>query len=370
MQITPSIKSENSRSQPQVGISRRDFLIGLAAFSVPGLAANNLDDPVVIQFHGTSHSAGIRILDGKRPSEFTVDATSVETYTRFLQSPPMPGDSDSIKKLSCMLYELLWKPLDDRGLNAPRIFIHATGVFEGFPFESLSHNSTYLGQRLMIHYLVGYNKRPNVSRLGKVHFDTSFVYAPVVSHGLDLPKLPSSVQEARFVNRTIGGQLRIGNKATSAQLRLDIARPFSILHLATHGVNSRNDMPGIAFRRNVESKKDLIEIMGPKQISSMKMVGRLVVLSACNSATGSASKNSVGLGEAFVHAGAKEVIGANWAIDDDATEVFMKSFYSRLARGVNSASALRYARASMISSEYVPYNQPYFWASFVSLVKG
>jgi CHAT domain-containing protein len=353
-----------------MGTSRRDFLLGLGALAVPAVAANRSADAVVLHFDGTSSLAKVCILDGKQPSSFPIDAAGADTYAKLLQSPPSREYAAAIDSMSRDLYSRLWKPVDDRGIDEANVFVRATGVFKNFPFESLRRRTTFVGQSFMIRHLVGNRGRGSVRRLGSVLPGPNFVYAPVVKNGLDLPKLGAAIQEARFVNGIMHGQLRMGAKATRAQLDQDTSGPFSVLHFATHGTRSRGEAPSLALRKPTESEADGIELLRPADIRAMRMNGRLVVLSACESAIKPDSRNALGLGEAFVSAGVKEVIAARWTVDDDAALVFMKSLYSRLARRRDTASALRYARASMIDSDYLPYSHPYFWASFVSLVAG
>ena len=58
----------------------------------------------------------------------------------------------------------------------------------------------------------------------------------------------------------------------------------------------------------------------------------MVVLSACNTARGKISCEGVlGLGRAFIIAGAKSVVTALWSVNDNSTEVLMSKFYDNLS---------------------------------------
>jgi hypothetical protein len=48
----------------------------------------------------------------------------------------------------------------------------------------------------------------------------------------------------------------------------------------------------------------------------------------------------------------------------------MRASYRHLRRGRDSGRALRDARASMITSDVVPYDTAYFWSNFMSLIRG
>jgi cellulose synthase operon protein C len=73
---------------------------------------------------------------------------------------------------------------------------------------------------------------------------------------------------------------------------------------------------------------------------------RRVVLSACEGgrAEPGAALEGLGLAQAFVVAGAGEVIAANRPIGDAATEAFMADLYRQLAAGTEPAAALREAQ--------------------------
>jgi len=354
-----------------VGISRRELLLGFGAIAAPAIAgARQKVEPVLLHFNGASSSPTVRILDGRQPSRFPIDLTGARDYISLLQAPPSRESAAAIERLSRELYIRLWRPVSDRQIKEADVYIRATGVLKNFPFESLRGEAGFVGQSVKVRHLLGRRRWNSVHPLGPLHFGENFVYAPVAKNGLELPRLPAAVQEAHIVKQMMHGQIRIGPQANKEQLRRDISAPFSLLHFATHGTKSVEGGPCLALRKLHELDGDGIELLSPSEIRAMRMNGRLVVLSACESAVKSDSGSALGLGEAFVKAGAKEVIATRWAVDDAAALVFMKALYLHLSRGRDSGSALRYARASMIKSEFLPYSSPYFWAGFVSLTSG
>jgi CHAT domain-containing protein len=89
----------------------------------------------------------------------------------------------------------------------------------------------------------------------------------------------------------------------------------------------------------------------------------LIVLSACETQLGAQSKGDdmVGLNRAFIYAGASTIIASLWTVDDQATGLLMRSFYTYLKRGMSKAEALRVAQ----SKTRRQYPNPYYWAAFV-----
>ena len=74
-------------------------------------------------------------------------------------------------------------------------------------------------------------------------------------------------------------------------------------------------------------------------ILATNLRARLVVLSCSHSGRGRMLRGVgvVGIARAFLAAGARSVLVTLWAIDDEATMMFMKSFYQHLKEG-NTAS--------------------------------
>ena len=71
----------------------------------------------------------------------------------------------------------------------------------------------------------------------------------------------------------------------------------------------------------------------------------------------------VGIGRAFLGAGARSVLVSLWAINDEATMEFMKSFYEHLARGHSASVALNWAMKYLRESE--KFCAVKHWAPFV-----
>ncbi len=69
-----------------------------------------------------------------------------------------------------------------------------------------------------------------------------------------------------------------------------------------------------------------------------------------------------GLPRVFLYTGSRSVISSLWQIDDKATAIFMKKFYSKLANGYSKAEALRETKKDMKKTKY---RHPYYWSGFV-----
>ncbi len=97
----------------------------------------------------------------------------------------------------------------------------------------------------------------------------------------------------------------------------------------------------------------------------------LVVLSACGSATGHphAGEGTLGLVHAFELAGASNVVGSLWNVDDEQTLALMTAFYERwrTSGSMSAAQALRETQLAMRRGELGDAARaPAHWAAFVA----
>jgi CHAT domain-containing protein/Tfp pilus assembly protein PilF len=102
-----------------------------------------------------------------------------------------------------------------------------------------------------------------------------------------------------------------------------------------------------------------------RDVLRQRLHARLVTISACNGAglRTYAGEGTVGLAWAFLRAGAHNVIGALWPVDDAATPLLMDRMYGELAAGRAPESALRSAKLALLHSGTV-YRKPYYWGAF------
>ena len=96
----------------------------------------------------------------------------------------------------------------------------------------------------------------------------------------------------------------------------------------------------------------------------------LVLLSACETARGrvEAGEGVVGLVQAFRLAGARQVVGSLWQVDDEATRALMSRFYEiwkpARADGADLVTALERAQAHVRAQPR--WRHPHYWAAWVS----
>ena len=91
-------------------------------------------------------------------------------------------------------------------------------------------------------------------------------------------------------------------------------------------------------------------------VQAVRVRAKLVVLSCCHSGRGEVkAEGVVGMVRAFLCAGARSVLVSLWAIDDDATLLFMRGFYQAMksVRESQQFSAVKYWAPFMLIGDDV-----------------
>ena len=170
--------------------------------------------------------------------------------------------------------------------------------------------------------------------------------------------------EVEMIGEILESQPLTGKDATKEAVLQRIAS-VALVHIAAHG---RKETGEIVLAPNPQSgSKPPTEedyILKMSDIQAVRLKARLVVLSCPHSGQGKVSPEGVvGMARAFLFAGARSVLAALWAIDDEATMMFMKSFYQQLGSGESASVALQTAMKCLRDSH--DFSAPRYWAPFV-----
>lgn len=152
-----------------------------------------------------------------------------------------------------------------------------------------------------------------------------------------------------------------GENATPQAYEESAPQQYRFIHFVTHGIaNEKAPMESaIVLSGSPDSYK-----LYAGDIIKVPLDADLVTVSACYGAGKRwySSEGMVGLGWAFMQAGAHQVVAALWEVDDASTPQLMNDFYSELNKGKPAADALRNAKLELLHQGGV-YNRPYYWAS-------
>jgi len=103
-----------------------------------------------------------------------------------------------------------------------------------------------------------------------------------------------------------------------------------------------------------------------REIVGFKLNADVVVLSACEGSLGKDYRGqlSFGLSEAFLLAGARNVLGSLWRVSDEAAQAYMQHFYREYVQHDTEPARAAQVAARALSRQ-AEFAHPFFWAPFV-----
>ena len=177
------------------------------------------------------------------------------------------------------------------------------------------------------------------------------------------PQLPGAETEVKMIAQILNVEPLIGKNATKEQV-LGRLKSVSLVHIAAHGSAERGEIllsPNLGSSEPPEEKDFLLTMT---DVLNAKLDAKLVVLSCCHSGQGEIkAEGVVGIARAFLGAGARSVIASLWAVNDQATLVFMRHFYEHLVKGQSASKSLHEAMKMMRQSN--DFNAVMYWAPFM-----
>jgi CHAT domain-containing protein len=205
---------------------------------------------------------------------------------------------------------------------------------------------------------ISYDQRPDVSKLA--------ITAGYVRGGLS--ELPGSKQEVLAAIAALNSRsntLLLGSEGTESAFKHAQLDEFEIIHLAVHGVADEKHPDHAALMLLSDPAAGEDGILQPFEIMQLHTNAEVVVLSACDTAVGrlQGEEGISNISQAFLLAGARNVISTLWSTDDIFSSYLMKRFYARLAASATIASSLTGAKREVLRT-YGKEAVPYYWAGF------
>ena len=189
--------------------------------------------------------------------------------------------------------------------------------------------------------------------VGKVHYNGRFI---------DITSLFYARKEAEMVGQLLGVQPLLGSRATKPAV-LEAVPSASLIHLAAHGNAERGEIALSPQCTTNSTPQEEDYLLTMSDIEGVQVRAKLVVLSCCHSGRGLIKKEGViGIARAFLASGARSVLVASWAVEDEATANLMKHFYKHLVRGESASESLHQAIQWLRSNGFPKLSQ---WAPFV-----
>jgi hypothetical protein len=190
----------------------------------------------------------------------------------------------------------------------------------------------------------------------------------VLQRGFTLGRLPYARHESRALSRYLPDvDALVGPVATEHAIKTRALRDYELVHFAAHAVADETH-PGrsAVFLAPGDAGED--GLLQAREIGELDFEGRIVVLSACQTAAGAvlSGEGVLSLARAFFQGGARAVVGTRWHVrDEDAASLF-ETFYRALGKGATVSAALAQTKARAIAQG----RRPAVWAGLVLLGEG
>lgn len=279
------------------------------------------------------------------------------------------------------LREILLGPAERGGALAgvQRLIIVPHGELSYLPFAALRDGGT--GHFLAEDYLI--TDLPTAGALpalrGRAPAAAVAAAGRLVAFAPFPRRLPGTVLEMDAIRKAFDHSTYFtGRDASEERFRENLGRA-GMIHVATHGVmNARNPLfsrielaPGAERSPGIITHPETYDDgwLEVHELLRATVRASLVFLSGCETGIGPGWSTAFGrgeesatLGQAFLHAGADNVVATLWRIDDPGAAAFATLFYSELSRSHTPVTALAQAQRSLIHDSR--YGSPYYWAGY------
>lgn len=312
------------------------------------------------------------------------------------------------------LYNKLWKPLETYFDEEKPVWFSVDGKLHLYNMEVLKTPDGQLAdekydlrrlsstrelcrdrcfgdiRKVVLYGGLNYSMEEDVLReISKAYPDKSSVRSRGLVECNELPRypLPETLDEVQYINDVLSARgldvvPMTGNDGVEQSFKALSGEKVDVLHLATHGfyVDGKTDYQigeeelspmmraGVMLsgpeKKGQEDKED--GILLAREIADMDLSSvQLVVLSACQTASGEISDDGVfGLQRGFKQAGAGTIIMSLWEVHSDMTMFFMMKFYENMADGrMSKREAFKEARAATRKR----YDEDLDWSAFIML---
>ena len=294
-----------------------------------------------------------------------MSAREVEAVLIHMYSTLHPGYSDEERLgLSQQVYDWLIRPAEAELARASiktLVFI-PDGLLRSIPMAALYDGTRYLVEKYAVALSPGLELFPQ--GLHRQELQTLAVGLTEARQGFGA--LPGVEVEVNNIASEVNAKVLLNQQFTRTSFQDQMkAKPFGVVHLATHGQFSSN--PEETFLLTWDDRiqvNDFDRLFQNRERGTLNPV-ELLVLSACETATGD-NRAALGLAGFALRSGARSTLATLWSVNDQSTAELMTEFYSQLTTktaAMPKAEALRQAQITMLKNPL--YNHPYFWAPFI-----
>lgn len=263
------------------------------------------------------------------------------------------------------LFDAIFGPIRSRLRTAPSLVVCADGPLARLPFGALldSTDDSLVVEQLPV--AVSTECRSDaVRRRTRAPKGGLAVLVGDATPNRDAERLPRSLHETREIGALYPGALLIVGRDATRERVTETAGKAEVLHFSGHAL-AHPSKPRLSRLVLSPAGEDEDGALYASQIERLRLKAQLVVLAACDSATGAQRPGAgvTGLAAAFLAAGAQAVVATQWAVPDVEAARFFVEFHRRYTLSGDHLSALRdtqlWARRQRMPAS--------MWAAVVSL---
>ncbi|MEO0708907.1 MAG: CHAT domain-containing protein [Cyanobacteria bacterium J06649_5] len=266
------------------------------------------------------------------------------------------------RRLSKQVYDWLIRPGQALFAETQTLVFVLDGALRNLPMGALYDGQQYLIERYSIAL------SPGLQLLDPQPLNKGSLSA--LTGGLSeaqqgFSALPAVDAEINQIAATLPATMLLNRAFTTQRLEQTLQKtPFSVVHLATHGqFSSQAEETFLVTWDGRVNVQDLDAMLLPRR-QAVNQPLALLVLSACQTATGD-QRAALGLAGMAIRSGARSTLATLWQVNDDSTAILMKQFYQQLLEtpSMTKAEALRAAQLSLLKQPQ--YQHPFYWSPFV-----
>lgn len=197
--------------------------------------------------------------------------------------------------------------------------------------------------------------------------------------------LPDTAHELKCVANSLGAtdaQVVTGVHATETAVKAAPLDRYRIIHFATHGMLAGEVKalakigaePALVLTPPATASDADDGLLTASEIAQLKLNADWVILSACNTAAGSANATDSlsGLARAFFYAGARALLVSHWEVYSDAAVKLTTTAFAEIKADptLGRAEAMRRSMVALIERGAHLEAHPTYWAPFIVVGNG
>jgi CHAT domain-containing protein len=304
------------------------------------------------------------------PSAKEIDA-AVKNYVRVLAGPHDVLLEDNAYGQE--LYKILVQPAERLTSPGNKILVIPHGSLNRLNFETLIVPGDNPHYWIEDAFIANANSMALLERTKKNTTQKKkglLLIGNPVELGAEFPLLAGAEKEIENIRRIFPAADRTLITGAEATPRAYIhSRPgeYRLIHFVAHGTASQTHPldSALILSQSGDSYK-----LYARDIMHERLNADLVTIASCY---GSGTKvyfgeGLVGLSWAFLRAGARHVIAAQWEANDTSTPLLMNMLYAGIKEGADPIAALHNAKPKLLHAKGV-FREPFYWAPFQVYVR-